>query len=60
MVENNEEITLGTIHEILTRVETQVMKTNGRVRSLEIWRGAITGGLTIISLFVGYIMKKFL
>ncbi len=24
-------------------------KTNGRVRSLEIWRGVITGGLIIIS-----------
>lgn len=24
-------------------------KTNGRVRSLEVWRGVITGGLIIIS-----------
>ena len=31
--------------------------TNGRVRSLEVWRGFITGGMIIIGMVVGYIIN---
>jgi len=30
----------------------QVIKTNSRVDKLEVWRGFITGGLLIISIFI--------
>jgi len=49
------EITNDTLHEILVRLEKKVDKTNGRVRTLEVWKGFITGGLTIIAIVVGYI-----
>jgi len=44
-----EEPSNQTLHEILIRIETKVDRTNGRVRTLEIWRGIITGGLIVIS-----------
>ena len=53
-----EEPSNQTLHEILTRIESKVDKINGRVRSLEIWRGVITGGLIVISgVLVPIIMK---
>ena len=36
------------IMETLTRIEAQTIRTNGRVRRLEIWRGVIIGGIAII------------
>lgn len=36
----------------LDRIETQTTKTNGRVRSLEVWRGVIIGGLGVITALV--------
>jgi hypothetical protein len=30
---------------------TQTTRTNGRVRSLEVWRGIITGAVSIITIF---------
>jgi hypothetical protein len=36
----------------LTRIENQVVKTNGRVGSLENWRWLITGGLTVIVILI--------
>lgn len=36
----------------LDEILTQVKKTNGRVRSLEIWRGFIIGGLAVITALV--------
>ncbi len=38
--------------EALPRIETQVLKTNGRVTKLERWQYTIIGGLTIISAVV--------
>ena len=38
-----------TLHEILLRIEKKVDQTNGRVRSLEIWKALITGGVLVIS-----------
>jgi hypothetical protein len=45
------------IHEDVKAILEQTKKTNGRVNSLEIWRGYITGGLAILGVMVGYIIK---
>ena len=42
----------GDVKESLDRIEAQVVKTNGRVSKLEIWRGYIAGALAIISFVV--------
>lgn len=47
-----EEITNQTLHEIMKRVETGVGITNGRVRSLQIWRGYITGAVAVLTFLV--------
>lgn len=52
------QITNQTLHEILLRVEEKVDRTNGRVRSLEVWKGFITGSITIIAMVVGYITSN--
>jgi len=52
-----EQITNETLHAILVRVEEKVDKTNGRVRSLEVSRGFMTGGITIIGIVVGYMVN---
>lgn len=52
---------LRTVAESLNRIETQTTKTNGRVRSLEVWRGFLTGGLAIMAVFlsvVTFFLKK--
>lgn len=55
-----DEISNQTLYEILMRIENKVDKTNGRVRSLEIWRGIITGGLIVISgVIIPIIIKIF-
>lgn len=36
----------------LDRIEGKQDFTNGRVRKLEVWRGYITGGVSILSLLV--------
>lgn len=53
-----------TLHEILVRLEKKVddtldqtKLTNGRVRKLEVWKGFITGGITLLSIIVGYLFK---
>lgn len=40
--------TLRSQNEILARIETQVLKTNGRVNRLEFWRNAIGWGFGVI------------
>jgi len=54
-----EEISNQTLHAIIkdikldtVEIKNQVQKTNGRVRTLEIWRGFITGGLAIIGIIL--------
>jgi hypothetical protein len=39
---------ISDIKDSVLRVETQTMKTNGRVDSLMVWRGFVTGGLAVI------------
>ena len=47
-----------------TRIETQVKATNGRVKSLELWRAFLAGGLAILTLLVlpllFIVLQKFL
>lgn len=47
MTENNT-VHIGEIVRTLERIEAQVLKTNGRVSSLEKWRWGITGGLIVV------------
>ena len=35
-----------------TRIEAQVKTTNGRVKSLELWRAFLAGGLLILTILV--------
>lgn len=42
----------GDIKTALERIEAQVIKTNGRVNSLENWRWLITGGLIVVTVLV--------
>lgn len=58
------DLTRNEMHEVVKRIDEnvaeikkQVLLTNGRVRKLEVWRGFITGGLTIVSIVVGYLLK---
>jgi len=32
-------------------------KTNGKVRSLEVWRGYITGSVAVVVLVLGYVIS---
>jgi hypothetical protein len=43
------------IEETLVRIEKQVVKTNGRVGSLEAWRNRIVGAVGVLSGVLTYI-----
>jgi len=43
---------LREIQEDIKEIKTQTQKTNGRVSSLEVWRGFITGGVAILAVLV--------
>lgn len=45
--------TFDAIRAQLTRIETQVLKTNGRVTSLELWRAYLTGAVAVLGFLVG-------
>ena len=45
-------ITLQTLHDIVSRIEIKVDKTNGRVNKLEMWLNRIIGGLIITNLIL--------
>ena len=46
---------IGRIEDILTRIETQVVKTNGRVGNLEAWRNRMVGAIGVLSAVLGYL-----
>lgn len=48
------------IKDTLQRIEMQTTRTNGRVSSLENWRGFITGGLAILTVLVVPVFIKYL
>ena len=43
---------LKSVSEVLHRIEQQTTAINGRVRRLEVWRGATAGAISIITLIV--------
>jgi len=45
-------IMLRGVRDDVIEIKEQVKKTNGRVRALEIWRGVLVGGFSIISFIV--------
>ena len=45
-------ISLEVIHEVLTRVEKKVDRTNGRVSKLEAWKNRLAGGLIVTNLIL--------
>jgi len=47
---------LSGVKETLERIEKQVVRTNGRVTSLESWRNRIAGALAVIGAVIGYIV----
>ena len=42
----------GDLCSKLDRIETQTNRTNGRVSNLEIWRGGIVGGISVLVVIV--------
>ncbi len=63
----NEKLTNQTIRHILKDIQSEVKEikgfvslTNGRVRSLELWRARILGALAIISLVLLPIIGQYL
>lgn len=45
--------TFSAIREQLNRIEQQVMKTNGRVRYLELWKAFVNGAIAVLTMLVG-------
>lgn len=44
------------IHETVKAILAQTKMTNGRVSKLEVWRGYVTGGLSILALLVAPVL----
>lgn len=51
---------LGDIHQDIKNLTEIATKTNGRIKSLEIWRARIAGALLIISVMLVPIVGQFL
>ena len=48
---------INEIHRDVKEIRVQTTMTNGRVRALEVWKGFITGGLVVLGVLVGYLIK---
>lgn len=48
------------ISETVTRIETQVIKTNGRVSALERWKSYTIGGFTMVTVLVVPVLIYFI
>ena len=53
-------IMLKGIRDDIIDIKSQVRKTNGRVRSLEIYRSFLVGAISVLSFFFIYFLSKFL
>lgn len=51
--------TLELQNKMLARIETQVLKTNGRVNKLEFWRNAIAWGFGVFVTVVLFTLNYF-
>lgn len=58
--EGEVETTFRALRTQLDRIEAQVMKTNGRVQGLELWRAFMTGGLAVLTLISGAVVTLLL
>jgi hypothetical protein len=46
---------VNEIRKDVKEIVIQTQRTNGRVNSLEIWRGFVTGGMAVIVFVLGYL-----
>ena len=51
-VEDKMDLHFEEVNSILVRIESQTVKTNGRVTNLEFWRWLITGGLMVFTIVI--------
>ena len=51
-------VILKDLKQDIGEIKVQTTKTNGKVRSLEIWRGYITGGIAILGAILIPILMK--
>jgi len=51
---------LKDIHQEVRELKEIAIKTNGRIKSLEIWRARILGGLSVITLILIPIVIQYL
>jgi len=65
MKDHEQDISLATINEKLIHIErqnertlNQVLITNGRVRSLEVWRAYLIGGVVVLATILGWVIGK--
>ena len=56
--DKDQDITLAIIMQKLIDIESKVNTTNGRVKSLEIWKAYIIGGGAVIVTMIGWVMQK--
>jgi hypothetical protein len=62
--DHKQDITLATVMEKLMHIDktneailVQAEKTNGRVKSLEIWRAYLIGGVVVITALIGWLTQ---